>query len=343
MFFSFVTKKYIKNFLLLLFALSLFYITIDTIHNFSKLPEAINLQILYFYYNFLYSADIFYPLSLIFAFLLTLLEMIKFNELISFYSFGFSIKKILKPFLIMAVFVFFIFTIFNISKYAYFGEYAKAILNKQKYITTNLFLKHKNSIIYIEKINPLLQEAYNMEISVIENNHLIKTIFAKKAIFKDNKWFCKDAKIIYFYKDKIVKEQKSISFLRDFKPKIVSNLKKLNSISFYDAFIAIKVFKDVNMNKILAILFFKIFTPLSLIGLIVIFLIYAPIHIRVFNLSFFMIKSAFITILLWGCAISIFKFIKQGVIHPYFLILPTILVYTYILYLIKEKKWILRS
>jgi len=343
LFFSFIIKKYIKNFFLISFSLSLFYIIIDAINNLSKLPEAINLQILYFYYNFLYSIDMFYSLSLVFAFLLTLFEMIKFNELISFYSFGFGIKKILKPFLIVAFFLFFIFIIFNTSKYAYSKEHAKAILNKQKYTTTNLFLKHKNNMIYIEQINPFLQEAYNMEIFVIKNNNLIKTIFAKKAIFKDNRWFCKDAKITYFYKDKIVTEQKSISFLKDFKPKIVSNLKKLNSISFYDAFIAIKVFKDVNLNKILAILFFKIFTPLSLIALIIIFIIYAPIHIRVFNLSFFMIKSLFITILVWGIEILMYKFIKQGVIQPYFLIFPTILVYTYILYLYKEKKWTLKN
>lgn len=337
MFFNLIVKKYIKNFFLILFSLSLFFIIIDTISNFSKLPNAINLQVLYFYYNFLYSIDMFYPLSLVFAFLLTLLEMIKFNELISFYSFGFSIKKILKPFLITVFFIFFIFMIFDSSKYAYSKEYAKAILNKQKYTTTNLFLKHKNSIIYIKKLNPLLKEAYNMEIFFIKNNNLIKAIFAKKAVFKENKWFCKDAKIIYFYKDKIVKEQKSIYFLENFKPKIVSNLKELNSISFYDAFIAIKVFKDITINNILAILFFKIFTPLSLIGLIVIFLIYAPIHIRVSNLSFFMIKSVFITILLWGVEILMYKFIKQGVILPYLLILPTILVYGYALYLIRRE------
>jgi len=337
LFFNFIAKKYIKNFLLILFSLSLFYIIIDAISNFSKLPSAINLQVLYFYYNFLYSIDMFYPLSLAFAFLLTLLEMIKFNELISFYSFGFSIKKILKPFLIIAFFIFFMFMIFDTSKYAYSGEYAKAILNKQRYTTTNLFLKHQNNIVYIEKLNPLLKEAYNMEIFVIKNNNLVKTIFAKKAVFKENKWVCEDAKIIYFYQDKIVTEQKSISFLKNFKPKIISNLKKLNSISFYDAFIAIKVFKDVNINNILAILFFKIFTPLSLIGLIVIFLIYAPIHIRVFNLSFFMIKSVFITILVWGVEILMYKFIKQGVIPPYLLMVPTILIYAYILYLIRRK------
>jgi len=337
LFFSFIVKKYVKNLLLILFSLSLFYIIIDAIGNFSKLPSAINLQVLYFYYNFLYSTDIFYPLSLVFAFLLTLLEMVKFNELISLYSVGFSIKKILKPFLIISFFVFFIFIIFGISKYAYSKEYAKAILNKQKYTTANLFLKYQNNIIYIEKINPLLQEAYNMEIFVIRNNNLVKAIFAKKAIFKDDKWFCKNAKIIYFYKDKIIKEQKDISFLKNFKPKILSNLKKLNSISFYDAFIAIKVFKDVNINNILAILFFKIFTPLSLIGLIVIFLIYAPIHIRVSNLSFFMIKSVFITIFMWGVEILIYKFAKQGVMHPYFLMLPAIIVYLYIIYLIRRK------
>jgi lipopolysaccharide export system permease protein len=297
--------------------------------NYAKLPDSSNLQVLYFYYVVLYAADMFYPLAIVFSFLFTLYYMIKFNEMVSFYSLGFTVTKILKPFVFLAFAVFFFFMLFDSSKLAYAREYADSILNKTRYSNTNLFIKFNNDVIYIKKIEPILQEAYDIKIFVLKDGKINKVVSAKKAVFKDNEWKIKNAKITYFTEDGIVKKIEDVNVLKNFKPKIVSNLKKLNSISFYDAYIAIKVFKDVNVNTLLSIVFYKIFTALSLMGLLVIFLFKAPLHQRISNVSLFLVKSVFLTIFVWGINLMIYKFSKQGVLSPYVLILPCIVIFVY--------------
>ncbi|GAB6073747.1 LptF/LptG family permease [Nautilia lithotrophica] len=338
MYFGYILKKYFKNFLLILFSLAFFFVIIDFIANYSKLPDSSNLQVLYVYYIILYSMDMFYPLAIVFSFLFTIYYMIKFNELVSFYSLGFTIKKLLKPFISFAFLVFFLFIALESGKMAYVREYADSILNKTQYSNTNLFLKFNNNIIYIEKIKPILKEAVNMKVFVLENGKVSKIIYAKKALFKDNEWYANNAKITYITDKELIDEYKDIRFLKNFKPKIVSNLKKLNSISLYDALIAIKIFKDVNVNTLLSMVFYKIFTALSLIGLLIIFMFEAPVHQRISNVSLFLVKSVFLTILVWGIQLMIYKFSKQGVISPYVLMIPCLLIFVYGIYLLYKEK-----
>jgi len=338
-YFNYIIKKYAKNFLLILFSLAFFFVIIDFIANFSKLPDSSNLQVLYLYYIVLYSFDMFYPLAIVFSFLFTMYYMIKFNELVSFYSLGFSVKKILKPFLTFSFLIFFIFIALDSGKMAYVREYADSILNKRQYSNTNLFIKFNDKIIYIKKIKPILKEAIDIRVFVLKDGKVKKIISAKKAVFVNDIWQAKNAEITFINDKKITKIRNDIFFLKNFKPKIVSNLKKLNSISLYDAIIAIKIFKDVNVNTLLSMVFYKIFTALSLIGLIIVFIFQVPIHQRISNVSLFLVKSVFLTILIWGIQLMIYKFSKQGVISPYVLMVPCFIIYSYGVYLlIKEEK-----
>ncbi len=333
MYFYYILKKYLKNFLLILFSLSFFFVLIDFIAKYSKLPDSSNLQVLYLYYTVLYGIDIFYPLAIVFSFLLTIYYMIKFNELVSFYSLGFSVKKLLSPFLFLAFSVFFIFVALESGKFAYIREYADAVLNKKQYSTTDLFIKYNDKIIYIKKIKPILKEAFELKVFVINKKKVTKIIYAKKATFKNDVWYAKEAEITLITDKKIQKQTKDVYILKNFKPKIVSNLKSLNSISLYDAFIAIKIFKDVNVQTLLSMVFYKIFTALSLIGVLIVLMFNAPIHQRASNVSLFLVKSVFLTVLIWGIQLMIYKFSKQGVLSAYVLIIPCVLIFGYGVYL----------
>jgi len=338
-YFFYIVKKYFKNFLLILFSLSFFLIIVDLIANFSKLPESSNLQVLYIYYVALYSVDVFYPLALVFSFLLTVYAMIKFNELVSFYSLGFVKSQILKPFLSFAFAVFAFFMVLDSGKFAYVREHADSILNKKQYSDSNLFLKYNDKIIYIKRIKPILKEADDLKVFFINNNKLFKIIYAPKAVFKNDFWHVKNAYITNFTPYAIKTSRADVKILKGFKPKIVANLKTLTSISLYDAYTAIVLFKDVNVNTLLSMVFYKVFTAFSLIGIIIILLFKSPIHQRISNVSLFLIKSVLFTILVWGMQLIIYKFAKQGVISPYILILPSVFIYGYGIYLIiKEKK-----
>ncbi|AZV46777.1 permease [Nautilia sp. PV-1] len=338
MFFIFILKKYLKNFLLILFSLSFFFVIVDLIANYSRLPDSSNLQVLYVYYIMLYSFDMFYALALVFSFILTLYYMIKFNELVSFYSLGFTIKKLLKPFMFFAIAVFALFLVLDSGKFAYVREYANFILNNNKYSSTNLFIKYNDKVVYIKKIEPILKQADDIKVFYLKGRKVTKIISAKKALFKNDIWYAKKAKITYLNDKRIVNLVDNVYFLKDFKPKIISNLKNLNSISFYDAFIAIKLFKDINVNTLLSIVFYKVFTALSFISLLIILMFKTPVHQRVSNVSLFLVKSVFLTIFTWGIQLMIYKFAKQGVLSPYVLVIPFAVLFSYGIFLLYKEK-----
>ncbi len=326
MYFWYILKNYIKNFLITLFAFAFLFVLVDYSFNFSKLPNSSNLQILYLFYMFIYAIFLIYPLALVFGFLLTLNKMIKFNELVSFYSLGFSPFKVLKPFLVLSISVFLLMSFLQFNKLAYVNQYAKAIKNNMQLRNKNIFLTFNDNVVYIKELNPIIKKAYDLKVFVLKNNELVKIITTKEASFIDNKWQSKLSKVLILNKDKwIVTYKKNLSFLENFKPKILSNLKSLNNISFYDAYIAIKYFKNIDLNRIFSIVFFKIFTPLSLIVLIMILFIISPIHIRLSNIAIFMIKSVTFSIVIWGGELLLFKFTKQGVLPYYVLAFPFVI------------------
>ena len=339
MFFFYILKKFVKNFLLFLFSLSFLYFLITLIANFSKLPSSSNLQILYSFYQIGVAFENFYALSLLFAFLYTMYQFIKFNTLVSFYSLGFSKRKVLMPFLGFSFFIYFLFIGLENTNYAYFNQKAENILSNKKIKKENLFLKYKNNIIFIKQLNPILKKATDMEIFVLDNMKIKKIIKIDEAFYQNNIWNSKEADIKIFQKDKLVlKKAKNIKVLKDFEPVVLSNLKKMSSISIKDAFLALKIFKDIKLNKVISLLMFKIVTPVSLILFLVYLLYTSPIHQRISSISFFLIKSSFYIILLWGANLLLYKFIKKGIISPFMLFLPLVFVIILDIYVIKKEK-----
>ncbi len=325
MYFFYILKKFSKNFLIIFFAVGFLYSVVDVMFSISKIPSSSNLFILYLFYMFVYSSLTLYPLAIIFAFLITLNQMIKFNELVSFYSLGFIPKKIFKPFFLSSLIFIFGMFVLESTKAAYSGEYAEAIKDAKKLSTSNLFLKYKNRVIYIKNLNPIFKTAYDMKVFVLKNSRVTKIYFAKEAKFINNQWFCKNADIMILSKNSWTKEHKKLYFLQNFKPKIISNLQKLKDISFYDAYLTVKYFKNIDKNTILSIVFFKIFTPLVILALMIYLFVKAPIHTRISNVPLFMLKSLSLSILLWGGMLLLFKFAKQGVLYYWTLVLPFLL------------------
>ena len=337
MYFLYITKKYLKNFFIIFFSISFLYAIISMLFSISKIPNSSNLVVLYIFYVLIYASIILYPLALIFAFLLTLNQMIKFNELVSFYSLGFSPKKILKPFIFSAFVITFLMFLLQSTKLTYANEYAQAIKDAKKLNTENIFLKYKNKIIYIKKLNPVLKNAENMQVIELKNNKIIKTIFAKKAFFKDDYWMCNNAKISTISDNKWISKNSKIIFLRHFKPKIISNLQKLREISLYDAYLTIKYFKNIDLNTILSIVFFKIFTPFSIIALIYFIFLISPIHIRISNIVIFMLKSISLSVLVWGGMLILYKFAKQGILSFWVLSIPFFILILIDFYITRRK------
>ena len=331
MYFNYLLLKYIKKFFIVWFSLATIFVVFTLLFNISKLPSAGNLQVLYIFYSYLYSLDTTFSLGLFFGFLYTLYEMIKFNELVNFYSFGFSRFKVFKPFLFGMLLFSAVIIGLNFTKFAYANLKAKSILDKNSYSANNLFLKFNNTVVYIRHLNTLRKEAEGVKLFFLGNNSQIRKIVeAKKLQFKDNEWVGR-AYIREITPEKIKSYSSNVVILKNFKPRIISTLKTLSAISFYDAYLSMLYFKNIDKNQVLSIIFFKIFSIVLVLLLNYVVFIFSPIHIRISNVSLFMVKSIFAVLFLWGSMLLIFKFAKQGILEYYILTVPSILVFIFIL------------
>jgi lipopolysaccharide export system permease protein len=226
------------------------------------------------------------------------------------------------------------------TRLTYANEYAQAIRDRMKLQNTNLFLKYKNKIVYIKVLNPFLEQAKNISIIYFSKGKVYKLLFSSKATYHDNKWFSSKIKIIFLKKNKWFEiEKRNVSFLNNFQPKIISNLEKLNniSISFYDAYLTIRYFKKINLNKIFSVIFFYIFTPLSMISVLIYLFLSSPIHIRISNYFLFLIKGVFFSVMVWSVSLILFKFARENVISYYFLVTPFLAMIILNFYVLRRK------
>jgi len=326
LYFRYLLKLYLKNVATILLGLSLFYIVVDFATHFSKLPDSINLQILYLYYSFLYGVDFLYPLALLFGFLLTLNALISRNELVAFFGAGFRRRDLLKPILGVGVVTILLGWAMDSSPLAYSLQNAEAILEGKPTSNRKLFLKWEDKVISIEKIEPFLGEATGVKIFYLSPTYgLYKVVTLPKAKFTGKEW-AGEGRVLKLEEKRWLSYESYLYVLPGFRPKVVANLKKLNSISFVDAYFALRYFKDLDINSIASILLFKLTTPLLVLGLIIIIFLYAPIHRRLTNLPLFMVKTSLLGVMGWGIQLLLFKFAKQGALPPYLLLFPVVVV-----------------
>ena len=77
---KYILKKYLLNFIIVLISLEIFFVGIDFLQNFKSIPDSANLQILYVLYMTFFTLTITLPLSIVFAWIVTLVVFIKNNE-----------------------------------------------------------------------------------------------------------------------------------------------------------------------------------------------------------------------------------------------------------------------
>jgi lipopolysaccharide export system permease protein len=318
--------KYLKYFFIILFSLELFFIGIDFLQNIKDLPSSANLQFLYLLYNSFFTLTITLPLSIVFGFIITLTICIKNNEIISFYSLGISKKQLIRPILIVSTILTLILIGLQTTPLAYSYEQKSKILKNKFFVSekSNIFLKYNNYFVYFEKLYPIEKRALNIHIYKIEDNNVIETIIAKKAFYKNKKWYIIDAKIISkpknidWDKSKLtVTYEKFLYTLEGFEPEIINNVYKTKSyFAIFDAIKAIKLLEeqDFNTNKIKAILYSHLFTPFFIIPLIILIFVYSGTSNRFFNTTRFISVSIFITLLLWGILFLLQKLSVGGIL-----------------------------
>jgi len=286
--------------------------------NRGKLPNSINIQILYIFYKLISSAILIYPLALLFGMISTVVLLIKQNELIAYFSLGYSPKKLLLPFFMFSFLITSFFIAIQFTKVAYFDSMASQIKkgNKSKMVTKNLFFKFNKSVIFITKLNLFSQTAEGMKIFVLKNGKLEKSFFIEKARFKGDSWYSEN--IVRNEVKNSVLEQKSMkeSFLKGFKPDILNKLETKSNMSLKEAIDALYLLKKekVKIDFIKVYIYNAIIPPLSFVLLIIILFLKAPFHSRLFDVNFYISLSLISSILLWALFLIARKMALGGIL-----------------------------
>ncbi len=154
---KYLLTKYLKYFFIILLSLELFFIGFDFLQYGDSLPSSANLQLLYILYNGFFILTITLPLSIIFAWIVTLTFLIKENTLISFYALGSSKKVVLFPIMMISILLTSTLILFQNTDLAYAVEQKNKILENKFFVNekSNILLKYNNNFVYFQKLYPL--------------------------------------------------------------------------------------------------------------------------------------------------------------------------------------------
>ncbi len=346
----FISKLFLKNFIILFFALELFFTGIDLMQNFKHLPHSANLQIIYATNIFLNFINYTLPLSLIFAMLTTVFQLIKSNELVSMYALGTSKKQVILPIFLFSLLITLLYISLNASNFVKANEFADSI-KRHGEIQNNsgqLFLKSDQDYVYFETLDPINKIGTSIKIFHTEDTDVRYIIDAKEAIFQKDHWQLKDVTITYkpslkSTKAKLRTEHKeTLLALQGFQPQIIDNLFKGKSrLTIQDSFAAIRLLKSQHFktDKIRANLYimiaFPLFAPLAILTLFY----PLPAQRRSSNLALLSTLYVFGVLMLWGVLFTMAKISTNGALLPEIgIVIPLLLLLLISVYLIYKNR-----
>lgn len=312
LFFKTVSFLYLRYCIIVLSALSLFMVGFDTMNVSTDLPASANLLLLYIVYKFLYAIGMMLPIALVFAFIASIVELVRTNAFVAYSALGYSRLRIMTPFITVSSLFLLLYIFAHMTSFPRANEYAENLRRSSEILSPNsdLFFTHEGNYIYFGKLNPLTQSAENIRIFTFEKGVLVQTLSAKEAHYQDNDWQIPEAQIIHSPKAISVKskgivfeEVKDQRVLHNFRPKILDQVYegKVN-YTLPDALDALKLLKhqNIDVSKVTSSLYHTLVTPWFALILIVIIYTYTPMGARFVNLSLFSFSAILSTLLTWG-------------------------------------------
>ncbi len=339
--YRYIALHYLKYFLLILVALILFMVGFDYMSKADSLAKSANLVMIYLTYQTFFAIEMLLPLSLVFGMIAAKIYLIRSNALVSFYSLGYSRIDVLKPFVVVASLVIFLFiSLHAFTKFSRAQEYAENIRIHGKYLnpSRDLFFTYKGQYIYFSKLLPIQEKALDVRIFEVKNGTLNSVIVAKEAYYEDDFWKIKSADIISKPKNLDlnatgigVVEEKGLNILEGFRPKMLDQV-YLGQVDFtiVDAIEAYTLLSSqgVDISSIKGALYRIFVYPFFAPVLIIIIFFFVPISVRFLNVSLFAFGAILSTLMIWGMLymlneLSTHKTIPSelGILMPIFILL----------------------
>ncbi|AFI05901.1 LptF/LptG family permease [Helicobacter cetorum] len=326
--FRFVGWYYFKYFLIVLLALELFFVSIDSLKYADKMPDSANMIILFFTYDILFALNYTLPISLLLAMVLFYISFIKSNQYTALLSIGFSKRQILNPVLIISFFFTSIYVGLNATSFVYMEEKTQNLIYKENFSATSehLLVKYNNDYVYFGKINPLLQKAENIKVFRLKDKVLESYAEAKEAFFEGKYWILHDTTIYsmpshFELGTNALKTTylKTFKTLKNFRPKVLDTIyQNKPAVSIADAISSLHALMRQNADTKKARAFLYVFgiLPFFVPFLGVLIAYFSPSLARYENLALLGLKFIIITLVIWGLFFALGKFSVSGMFYP---------------------------
>lgn len=351
LYFKYLFWLYAKNLFAILVGLSLAFTSIDYFQHLYKLEGSSNHSILYIYYRWQEAIFLLYPLSIVFALIVTKLSLIKTSTMGALHSFGYSKKRLVIPILSVSILVYLIFVALHTTEFSYAKDRAFALLEKKADIHNidNIFFKYNDTFVYIKKLDPLSKKIDDITIFKVDGYRVKYTINAPFALFEDGRWRAKEAtvKTLHYVDEKLInytiEHKDSIDTLNGYKPKIMVSLYEGKTLNIIDAYYTWRLLssQDLNSDKIRAGFYDKTVVPLFAIALLVILFFKLPFHARMMNTGAVIAIALASTFMIWGLFFGLGQISANGVLIPELTAITPIaglLIYSIYIYFSDEKR-----
>ncbi len=352
LFFRTLSFYYLRYCMVVLIALSGFMLGFDMMNNGDELPKSANLLIVYGTYQWLYAIDMMLPISLVFAFIATVVGLVRSNALTSYYALGYSRFKVLFPVFFTTIIVLILYIVAHATSFARAHEYAENLRASSTVLvsTDNLFFTHEGSYIYFGTLNPLTQHAFQIRIFTFKEGQLVETIQAKEAYYSGHYWIMSDAVVIrpptrldLNARGVVTVRGHDIRVLKDFRPKILDQIVegKVN-YTIIDALDALALLngQNIDLSKVKSSLYRNFASPWFALMMIIMIYSHVPIASRFTNLSLYSFGAILLTLIVWGVLFMLGELANNGTLSPIFGIIAPIVVLGSISFVYLSQFWI---
>ncbi len=335
--FWFVGSYYLRYFIVIFFALGLFFVSIDSLKYIDDLSDSANIIILFLAYDFMYATNFTLPIALLLSMVVCYLFLVRTHQYTALLALGFSKKQILRPILFVSLCFTFCYIGLNATPFAYAQEDIEKLFKKDTSLTTkDLFVKFNQNYVFFGSINPTIGQAQNIKVFKLDSTpqkNLLNITQSKLAHFDKNTWVLQGAisqNLPHTWelgkKGLKIHNISKLEILEGFRPKVLDSIYQSRPlISIIDAIESLKILSSQNAesDKIRAVLYSLVLVPLFVPFVAMILAYYMPSLARYGNLYLLGFGSIVFALIVWGMFFALGQFSITGIIHPEFgIVLP---------------------
>jgi lipopolysaccharide export system permease protein len=323
--FRYIAWHYLKNFLILLAGLSLAVVLIDLLQNGPKIHGGVNRKILYAFYTWEYMLVLIYPLVILLALAWTQIGFIYRNVFVSLFSFGYSRRQLLLPFLTVAGTIYLTFLILQATPFAYGRDQAHLLLQKNASDekVRDLFFKYNGDFVYVKQLDPLKKRLYEGMIFHLERGRVVETIRFPLASFASGRWTAPRATVRKkrFDREGMVqgfqdRELQNLTVLEGYRPRVFKQIYEGRSLTIQDAVAAWRLLasQGLSADKVKAILYNELVMPLFALGMLVILFFRTPPYHRFIRKDQLWVRFLGSSLLVWALLFALYRLGFNGTI-----------------------------